>query len=454
MIQPVLQPQQPPKRTILTVSQLNQQSKSILESELGAIWLTGEISNLTRASSGHWYFSLKDNRAQIRCAMFKFKAQSIRFTPEEGDKVIVKGKVSLYEARGDYQLITDFMEPAGLGNLQQQLNELIQKLQASGLFSSETKKQLPRLPQSIGIITSPTGAAIHDVLNVLKRRCPMVPVILYPTQVQGSQAVNDILNAIDIAESRNECDVLLITRGGGSLEDLWCFNNELLARRIGNMKIPVIAAIGHEVDVTITELVADIRAPTPSAAAELLVPEKEALQQKLDLISLSLSRLQSNKIERLQAVLNQASLKLTDPANTIEGYRHILEKIIQKINFLTTQRNFKLQNKLTTCVNQLNRLNPEVRLNNLQQKLASLKMRLENSCQKILSVKQHQLQINASALDSLSPLSTLARGYSIVKDKKTNQAMTHLDNLSNEQQIKILMNGGEADARITSINKD
>ncbi len=448
MIQPFLQPQEPPKRTILTVTQLNLESKRLLESNLGAIWLTGEISNLTKASSGHWYFSLKDNTAQISCAMFRFKIQNIRFSPNEGDQVVVKGKVSLYEARGNYQLIADYMEPAGVGDLQQKLNALIEKLQLQGLFALENKKPLPLLPKTIGVITSPTGAAIHDVLTVLKRRCPMVPVIIYPTQVQGIQAVGNIIRAIEQAESLNECDVLLITRGGGSMEDLWCFNDETLAHKIASLKIPIVAAIGHEVDITITELVADLRAPTPSAAAELLVPEQIALQQKLDLINNSLNQTLSNQIKNLQTRLNIARLKLADPDSAIAASQHALSSLKQRLFFQKTQSLQKHQQKLNLLQNKLFNLNPKAQLKNQSQKLNELNNRLTAGWQKNFDSLRHQLQIKAKALDTLSPLSTLTRGYSITRDKESTKVITSVKQLSKDQQVVLLLKDGSVDATI------
>ncbi|TQV81525.1 exodeoxyribonuclease VII large subunit [Aliikangiella coralliicola] len=454
MIQPVLQPQQPPKRTLLTVSQLNQQAKRLLESSLGSVWLTGEISNLTKAASGHWYFSLKDDNAQIRCAMFRFKTQNMKFSPNEGDKVVVKGKVSLYEPRGDYQLIADYMEPAGLGDLQQQLNELMQKLKAQGLFAEERKRRLPFLPTRIGVITSPTGAAIHDVLNVLERRCPMVPVIIYPTQVQGASAVNDIIAALELAEKRHECDVLLLTRGGGSLEDLWCFNSEKLAHKIAATKIPIVAAIGHEVDTTISELVADLRAPTPSAAAEQLVPEQSALQQKLDFANMSMIDILSSSLQELQVRLNIARLKLADPANAIASNQHALDSLKHRLNFQAAQLQHKFQQPLDKISLKLNRLNPSAQLQNNQQKLSELKIRLASGWQKNVDQKINQLQVKANALETLSPLSTLNRGYSITRDQETSNVISSVKQLVKKQKVTLLMADGKADAIIQGIEPD
>ncbi|WP_196140498.1 exodeoxyribonuclease VII large subunit [Aliikangiella sp. G2MR2-5] len=451
MIQPVLQPQEPPKRVVLTVTQLNRQAKTCLEIELGSIWLTGEISNLTRAASGHWYFSLKDDSAQIRCAMFRFKAQTLRFSPSEGDQVIVKGKVSLYEARGDYQLIADYMEPAGEGVLQQKLKQLITDLQAQGLFSQENKLALPRFPKRIGVITSPTGAAIHDVLTVLSRRCPMIPVIIYPTQVQGASATNAIINAIDIAEKRNECDVLLITRGGGSLEDLWCFNDEKLAYRLAELKIPTVAAIGHEVDLTIAELVADLRAATPSAAAELLSPEQDSLIQRVDQLSLRLFQLVRLKLETLVNRLNLAKLKLADPSTTIESSQLKLNNLTQQLKFSLSETHHSKQKALDSLSVKLNRNNPSLKLGEHQNRLENLKLKLNQSMSNSINKQLHRFQLKASALETLSPLKTLSRGFSIVRDEKNKSVVSSISQLSQQQELEIILVDGKATARVTGI---
>lgn len=451
MIQPVLQPQQPPKRTILTVSQLNRQSKNLLESNLGSVWLTGEISNLTKAVSGHWYFSLKDNSAQIRCAMFQFKVKNIQFSPKEGDKVVLKGKVSLYEARGDYQLIADYMEPAGLGNLQQKLNALMEKFKAQGLFDPKRKQPLPEFPKTIGVITSTKGAAIYDVLTVLERRSPMTSVIIYPTQVQGVQATQNIINALEQAELRHECDALLITRGGGSLEDLWCFNDEVLALKIVHAKIPIVAAIGHEVDVTLCELVADLRAPTPSAAAELLVPEQTTLYQKIDHLNSQMIKQLNGMLNQLQTQLNTAHLKLVDPANTITNSQLALSNIKQRLLLQMVQFKNNQQRKLDHLLVKLLSANPQIKLEQNAKTINQLQTRLNAAWQQQFNKKTHQLHLQAQTLHTLSPLATLGRGYAILRDSKTNQVLSSVDQMMENQNIKIMVFDGEAEAKIKNI---
>ena len=268
-------------RNILTVTKLNRLARTILESEIGLVWLSAEVSNFVAASSGHWYFTLKDNKAQVRAAMFKNANRSVRVRPKEGDRILVRASVGLYEPRGDYQLIVEHLESDGEGQLKLAYEALKQTLMAEGLFDAQNKKPLPHTIQKVGIITSASGAAIHDALTVFKRRSPATQIVIYPAMVQGELAAGQLINALNKANMRNEVDVVLLTRGGGSLEDLWCFNDEQLARCIAASAIPVVSAVGHEVDMTIADFVADLRAPTPSAGAELLSRDQSALRQQL-----------------------------------------------------------------------------------------------------------------------------------------------------------------------------
>lgn len=451
MRKPFLQPQQPNQNTqrqVLTVSQLNRKAKQLMESELGTIWLEGEISNFIKAASGHWYFTLKDSSAQIKCAIFKFKNRLINLSPKEGDKVIVKGKVSLYEARGDYQMIADYMEPAGLGNLQQELNALAKKLEAQGLFSADKKKNLPFLPKAIGVITSPTGAAIRDVITVLQRRCPMIPIIIYPTQVQGRTAASNIIAALQKAQQRNECDVLLMTRGGGSLEDLWSFNDEQLANEISQCPIPIVAAIGHEVDVTISELVADLRAATPSAAAELIAPDQQSLWQKLDIHSQDLNNCINSKIYDLQTRLNIARLKLKDPEHSILQARRQLDISSDNLRKAFTNGIESNKNQLERLSKKLAHFHPKEKLMRNRHQLEVLENRLESTWRNILQQQKNRLAITANKLNTLSPLSTLGRGYSITRDKKTKQVITKVSQVTDKQNISIMLSDGEIECQV------
>ncbi len=264
----------PPSREVFSISRLNREARALLERGLGSVWLEGEISNLSRPGSGHWYFSLKDAAAQVRCAMFRQRNLLVRFPVKDGAQVLARGRVSLYEARGEFQVVIEHLEEAGEGALRRRFEELKQKLQAEGLFDSQHKQPLPALPRRIGVITSPTGAAVRDILHVLRRRFPAIPVLVYPVAVQGEAAPREIVQALGLASARRDCDVLIVARGGGSLEDLWAFNDEAVARAIFACPIPVVSGVGHEVDFTIADFVADERAPTPSAAAERVVPDR------------------------------------------------------------------------------------------------------------------------------------------------------------------------------------
>ncbi|MGO1694065.1 MAG: exodeoxyribonuclease VII large subunit, partial [Marinobacter sp.] len=304
----------------LTVSELNHQARHLLESSFMQVWVEGELSGFSRPSSGHWYFSLKDSKCQIRCAMFRGMNQRIRSIPKEGDKVRIRGKVTLYENRGDFQIIAEHIEPAGLGALQQAFEELKRKLQAEGLFEVGRKKPIPALPGHIGVVTSPTGAAIHDILTVLARRCPGIPVTLYPTTVQGQPATAEIVRAIELAQAHGAADVLIIGRGGGSLEDLWCFNEEAVARAIAACPIPTVSAVGHETDVTIADFVADLRAPTPSAAAEKVSPDQREMLRQINDREFRLTNAAKRAFQRLNTKLEHLSARLRDPR------RELLEK--------------------------------------------------------------------------------------------------------------------------------
>ena len=363
-----------PERTIYTVSQLNSAVRLLLEENLESAWISGEISNLAQPSSGHIYFSLKDETAQVRCAMFRGSRQKLSFQPKNGMRVLVYAAVSLYEARGDYQLIASLMEEAGSGLLHEKFLKLKAQLAAEGLFDEPHKKPLPKFPQCIGVITSPTGAAIKDILNVLNRRFPAIPIIIYPTQVQGTEAATQIAAALNLANQRGECDVLILTRGGGSLEDLWSFNEELVARAIYASKIPIVTGIGHEIDFTIADFVADQRAPTPSAAAELIVPDIKDLTMAIAHLGKRLSNLIQHKLQ--QAATTLALLK-----------------------------------------NQLK--HPSIILKQQMQKLDDLEQKLQVIIKHQLQHQQEQLNGLTRALEIVSPLATLARGYAIIT-KNTN----------------------------------
>ncbi len=400
-------------RSILSVNQLNTRVRDLLEDEFPAIWVEGEISNLLKASSGHFYFTLKDDQAQVRAAMFRGNASHLSFIPRNGQLVIVHCRVSLYPIRGDYQIIVDTLEPSGEGKLRQALEQLKQKLAAEGLFDAAHKKPLPKQAHTVGVVTSPTGAAIHDILTVFKRRFPATEIILFPTQVQGEGASQGIVQAINKANQLQCCDVLIVGRGGGSLEDLWAFNEEAVARAIFSSSIPIVSAVGHEIDFSIADLVADVRAPTPSAAAELLSPDQyevlAAFRQKEPLLLALIHR----KIRSEKNTLMHLGKRLKHPRQALQEQGQRLDmleiRLHKAVQFMLALKKSNLENY--TAVLRLN--SPRLHLQQQQQTLDNLSRRLHRSMDQFISHKKHVLQNTVQRLNTLSPLTTLARGYSI-----------------------------------------
>lgn len=405
----------PPSRQILTVSELNHLTREILEANFPLIWVQGEISNLARPASGHWYFSLKDAAAQIRCAMFKMRNRLLPFQPAEGQQVLARARVSLYEPRGDYQLIVDHMEPAGEGALRLQFEMLKKRLATEGLFDAERKKPLPSLPRRIGVITSPTGAAIRDVLSVLQRRFPAIPVMIYPTLVQGAAAAGNIIQAITTANRRQECDVLILCRGGGSLEDLWAFNDEQLARVIAASDIPIVSGVGHEVDFTIADFVADARAPTPSAAAEMLTPSAEDWRTMFAEIASRFTGLIQRKLASGHEQLSWVAKRLQHPSRRLQIQAQRIDELEQRLTNAQKSHWRHQQHRLATLRAQLEQYSPAMRLSQYQMMTASLQKRLNRAMQHHYDDRRKQLAATVRALEAVSPLATLGRGYAIVK---------------------------------------
>lgn len=410
---------QMPKNNVYTVSRLNGEVRQLLEGELGKVWLNAEISNFSSPSSGHWYLTLKDHFAQIRCAMFKGKNRSVTFKPINGQQVLVKGSISVYEPRGDYQLIIESMLPAGDGMLAQQYEALKMKLAAEGLFTSDTKRPLPSHINKIGVITSATGAALKDVLHVLARRDPSIEVVVYPSQVQGESAIKLLCRAIELANARQEVDVLLLTRGGGSLEDLWCFNNEELAHSIYNSALPIVSAVGHEVDTSISDHVADVRAPTPSAGAELLSKDADDKAHKL---MASLSRLkQSWQHYQLKTTQKANTLEhrlhRQDPKRRLEQFGQSFDEMQLRLNAALNTRLHKLALKQQNLHHRLSQQSPEHRLALASKQLDYLAARLNDAIKNKLHDTQMSLKNSAHQLETVSPLATLSRGYSISQNE-------------------------------------
>lgn len=400
---------------VFTVSQLNQRAKQLLEITFTSVKVEGEISNLSRPSSGHWYFTLKDKGAQVRCAMFRSRTSQVKFLPKEGDQIVVRGKVSLYENRGDYQLIVDAMKPAGEGALQQAFIQLKQKLGAEGLFNPEYKQPLPNHVQRIAVITSPTGAAIHDILTVLKRRFPAIEVDIYPVQVQGREAAQQIMQAIHQANSDARVDVIIVGRGGGSIEDLWCFNDENLARTIFHSRLPIVSAVGHEVDFTIADFVADARAATPSAAAEMLSPDQQQYQMKLNQVELRFKKSIQQLLQNKHWQLNSAQQGLQHPGDKLRQYAQTLDML--ELRMQQSQKNYfnQLQKRLTSSQQKLQHFSPSNTLQKFQTQLNYLQQRLTSGIKQSLTSKKDRLQHSALLLNAVSPLQTLGRGYAILQ---------------------------------------
>ncbi len=393
---------------IISVSELNRLAKELLEQSFPLFWVSGEISNFTRAASGHWYFSLKDQSAQVSCVMFRGRNSYLDWSPKEGDKVEARALVTLYEARGSFQLTIEFLQRAGAGALFEAFEKLKAKLQQEGLFDPAFKQAIPAHPKQIGIVTSPDAAALHDVLTTLRRRMPNIPVIIYPTPVQGKGAATQIANAINSAHERNECDVLIICRGGGSMEDLWQFNEEVVARAIANCRIPTISGVGHETDFTICDFVADVRAPTPTAAAELASPSREALFNKLKQLSEQLKRNSLYLVQEREQLLDYLARRLVSPT--------------QQLALQTSQ-------------------------------LAQLRYRLGLNIQQQLQRQQRNLSQLAQNLHHLNPQAVLSRGYAFAQNKQG-------EIISNSRQIKagddisLTFDVGSAEATITQTRDD
>ncbi len=399
---------------IFSVSQLNQRAKQLLEISFMNVRVEGDISSLSRPSSGHWYFSLKDSRAQVRCAMFRSSASRLKFQPKEGDKVEIRAKVSLYEARGDYQLIVDTMKPAGEGAMLLAFQQLKARLTAEGLFNAEFKQTIPKV-RRVAVITSATGAALHDILTVLQRRNPAIEVDIYPAMVQGAEASAQLIEAVQRANRDNKVDAIILGRGGGSMEDLWCFNDENLARAVFASKLPVVSAVGHEVDFTICDFVADMRAATPSAAAELVSTDQSQTLSHLQRIQQRLQRAQLIRIQQYKQQLLNLRSRLRDPAQQLQQQSQQLDRLEQRLQRAWQQQQQQRRFRLQQWTQQLQHQHPTTTLKALNDKQQRLSERLQQAMQRNLERRQQQLGHQANMLQSLSPLSVLGRGYSLTQ---------------------------------------
>ena len=399
-------------RPVLTVSQLNKQARLTIEERFQLIWVTGELSNFARPRSGHWYFTLKDTGAQVRCAMFANSNRRVQMQPADGQQVLVRGRVSLYEGRGDFQIIADQMEPAGEGVLRQAFDALKIKLADEGLFDRDRKQSIPDLPKHIAVVTSPTGAALQDVLAVWQRRFPILKVTVIPTAVQGPEAESQVLNALNAA-SKLAPDAILLTRGGGSLEDLWTFNLESVARAVASIQIPIVSAIGHEIDIAITDFVADLRAPTPSVAAELMVPDGQETLQNIDGEFRHLNVLMASQLREHQLTLDKLNLRLVSPESYLQQAWMRLDDIASRLQRSAGQTLAGANNQLDNLGARLSNQSPSFALATAKEKLQRLKNGLDSGINRHLQSQTNSVAIMARMLDGMSPLHTLGRGYAL-----------------------------------------
>ncbi|MCW8890915.1 MAG: exodeoxyribonuclease VII large subunit [Sedimenticola sp.] len=432
------------QRDIYSVSRLNSEVRSVLEGSFPLLWVEGELSNLARPASGHIYFTLKDPHAQVRCAMFRMKRQYLRFQPENGLKVLIRARVGLYEGRGEFQLIAEHMEPAGEGDLRQTFERLKQNLQSEGLFDTAHKRPLPALPRQIGIITSPSGAAIQDVATVLRRRFPAIPLLLYPVTVQGDGAAQSIIDALQLAEKRQDCDLLILTRGGGSLEDLMAFNDEGVARAIHLMTIPVISAVGHEIDFTIADFVADRRAPTPSAAAELAVPDSQDFLEKLTSLKKRLSLGLMRQIQQKKTQQGHLDQRLQRAHPGVK-----LQQQQQQVDELGLQLQRHTQTSVKSRIGALQllatRLQAQTPIHLIAKKIElceTLQRRLNRSIDTQLSKKSQRLGLVTGKLNTLSPLGTLSRGYSITRNRDNRQVIDNVQSADHGDTLETRVSNG------------
>lgn len=403
-------------RDIYTVSRLNGEARALLESQFGSIWIEGELSNLARPRSGHWYFSLKDDAAQARCAMFRSRNALVGFAPGEGMQVLARARVGMYEPRGEFQLVVEHLELAGEGMLRLKFEQLKRRLAAEGLFDEVHKVALPVWPARIGVVTSPSGAAIRDILTVLKRRNPAIDVVIYPVSVQGASAAPEIAAAIATANARAECDVLIVGRGGGSLEDLWAFNEEIVARALFASEIPTVAAVGHEIDFTIADLVADVRAPTPSASAELCSSDATEILRLLKHLEQRLAISFASTLNDYRRELRHLRARLQHPGRRLEQYHQRIDELMQRLPAAAATGITLRRGQVATLDARLRACNPRHRVASLANRVGGAEQRLHTAMQRQLQARRSAFDETSRALAAVSPKATLARGYAIVTD--------------------------------------
>jgi len=440
------------EKTILTVSRLTALLRGVLEENFEQVWVQGEVSNLSMPSSGHLYFTLKDSGAQLRCVMFKGSAKNLKFRPDDGIALIARGRISVYDQRGEYQLICEYLEPAGVGALQLAFMQLKERLAQEGLFDEGHKRPLPTFPRRVGVITSPTGAAIHDILNVLKRRFAALEILLYPVRVQGEGAAVEIARAIDDMNRLDLSDVLIVGRGGGSLEDLWPFNEEVVARAVHRSRIPVISAIGHETDWTICDFAADLRAPTPSAAAELVIASSVELRGQLEALDHRMLLAIETRLASLASRIDALRRSLHDPGT-------MLGHLAQRVDDLAGRLELALHTSVARNRGQFDRLqtglmhsNPSRAIEGLRQRLTLLSVQCERLMTGKMGGMKHVFAGTTARLEVLSPLKTLSRGYAIATTVD-GSVVTDTGQLTTGDRVKLQLHHGKALCRVEQLEK-
>lgn len=440
-------------RDVYSVSRLNREVRALLEGSFPLLWVEGEISNLSRPASGHWYFTLKDEIAQVRCAMFRNRNMHIGFTPKAGMQVLIRARISMYESRGEFQIIAEHMEEAGDGALRRAFEELKQKLHNEGLFDSAHKKPIPVLPRQVGVITSPTGAAIRDILTTLRRRYPGIPVIVYPVAVQGTDSAAQIAAMLKTANARKECDVLILARGGGSLEDLWSFNEEIVARAIYVSEIPVISGVGHEIDFSIADFVADQRAPTPTAAAELVSPDRFELQKRVAHKHVQLIRAMHSQQRSLQVQLGHFTNRLQHPGRRLQDWSQRLDDVQVRLGNAVSHALRHTHARLAHLQTRLHANKPALRLQQSSQQLAYLERRLTNRMLQAIKDNTNAFSNLAHSLDTISPLATLQRGYAITTHEKTGRILRNTDGVEINDTITTRLASGRLICTVNKVDK-
>jgi len=432
----------PPERDVYTVSRLNLTAKGLLEAQLPLVWVEGEISNLARPASGHLYFSLKDSQSQVRCALFRGQRRTVACEPRDGMQVLVRARVTLYPERGDFQLVIHHLEEAGEGALRRAFEVLKARLAREGLFDTERKRPLPTLPRRIGVVTSPSGAAIRDILSTLRRRFPAVPVLLYPVPVQGAEAAPAIVQALSRAARRADCDVLILARGGGSLEDLWAFNEEIVARAVAGCKVPVICGVGHEIDYTIADLAADRRAPTPTAAAEMAVPDAATLSLGLKRQRNRLDRTMTDLLARLAQRIDGLGARIQHPARRLASLNQRLVDLRKRLHGAPQRRLQQLQLHRMVLVQRLQQNSPGLRLLRVGLQTESVRQRLHRAMTLRLERTATLVQTAATRLNDVSPLATLARGYAVVRTLPDHELLTDAGRTRPGDRIEAVLHKG------------